>query len=541
MLELVARDRMVHMKSHVSWPERPVAYFSMEFAVADELPIYAGGLGVLAGDTLFESSDQGRQFVGVGLFYHRGYLQQHISNTGEQTEGEYDVKAEEVGLEAVVDDEGNAVTVTVPMADRQITIQAWKKMVGATPLLLLDTHHTDNEVDDQHICDQLYAGDKEHRLRQEIVLGIGGVRMLAKLGIQPTHYHLNEAHSAFVVLEVAYGFMGRHKQTSFADALEKVRSLIVFTNHTIVPAGNDGFSEDLISVYLSGYMQQLLIAPNEFLRLGKAVDVAQFSMTQLALRYSNRINAVSRLHSTVARERWPGFDFFPITNGVYLPRWLCGSVGEVWPVGAEACTPEQLWRAHVAAKQSLLAEVKLKTQVQLREDVLTVVWARRITSYKRPRALLFEMDRLMRLLHHADKPIQVLFAGKVHPNDEEGKKFIKQMHDMCAGSVCVGRMVFVPNYDIRTAQLMVSGADVWLNTPLRGYEACGTSGMKACLNGVLQMTTRDGWTDDVDWENVGWTLDSEKVSDDIYRLLETDVAAMYYQRSRGYPSSGLSE
>lgn len=509
---------------------KPVAYLSMEFGIDDSLPIFAGGLGILAGDILLEAAAKKRPLIGIGLLYHKGYLQQHISETGEQTEGEFLVDLQAARLEQLTDPEGRPLRVSVPLMDRDIVVQAWRKRLSSDVwLLLLDTRVDDNSVEDREIGDQLYAGDKEHRLKQEIVLGIGGVRMLDALGIIPCYYHLNEAHCAFAIFELLRRLRKNYHRVPFSQLLTKVGDEVVFTNHTIVPAGNDVFSEELVSLYLDRYIRELPMPLHEFLKLGKMEDATMFSMTLLALRFAKRVNAVSRLHAEVAATRWPGFEFVPITNGIHLPRWLGEEMAAVWPLGQhEPCAERVFWRAHQAQKRKLLALVAERTGTHLAEDVLTVTWARRITSYKRPGALLYDLVRLKRLLT-GDRPVQILMAGKVHPQDTEGKEFVRYVHSICADEAFSSRLRFIPNYDIRLAQALVAGSDVWLNTPLRGYEASGTSGMKACLNGVLQMTTKDGWTDDVEWEKLGWTLDAERVSDDVYRFLETEVSELFYQ------------
>lgn len=519
--------------SKISFSIPPIAYFSMEYGIDDKLPIFAGGLGVLAGDILQEISDQNKPFIAIGLFYHKGYHQQHFSQAAKPTEGEFEVQPSDLALELLVDNDGNELIIEVPISDQVVTLKVWKRMVGSVPLLLLDTRVDNNSYDNQNICDELYAGDKEHRLKQEIVLGIGGVRLLEKLGVNPALYHLNEAHSSFVILEVINQFKKMDRDLTFDEAVARMKEKTVFTNHTIVPAGNDGFSEELISIYLSEYATNLEIPFSQLMKMGKVEDANIFSMTLFALRHSKKVNAVSKLHAIRANERWPGFNFIPITNGVYMPRWLSPEINKVRTTNGNLNNAiGEYWNTHLELKAKMLEEVKKRTGVTFNKDVLTAVWARRITAYKRPRSLIYQLDRLKNILNHADKPVQILLAGKVHPQDDNGKQFIQDLHELGKQIGFQGHLQFVPNYDIELAISFVRGADIWLNTPLRGYEASGTSGMKACANGVLQMTTKDGWTDDVEWEELGWTLDNEKVSDDIYSLFEGAVTDLYYKNRR---------
>ena len=509
-----------------------VAYFSMEFGIDDSLPIFAGGLGVLAGDVLLEAAEQNQPFIGIGLLYRQGYKEEYPLPSNQPTNGLVNLEPEKAGLTLVKTPDGQTIYLKVQIADRQITVQAWQKNLGTVTLYLLDTVVEGNSADDQNILDQLYVGDKEHRLKQEVVLGIGGVRLLQALGITPAYYHLNEAHCALVILELLNQAKLKLGQNyTFQTAENEVRQSLVFTNHTIVPAGNDMFSEDLITIYLERLTRHLEIPIHEFWKLGKAIDASMFSMTLFALRFAKKVNAVSFAHARVANERWPGFTFIPITNGVCRSRWLAPEIASCWPLTKDpACTPNDFWQGHLKCKRLLLAEVKNRSGANMQEEALTITWARRITEYKRPLVLFHQLDRLKALLHRGDRPLQILMAGRVHPHDTDGKEIIKYLHSLAQESDFAGKFQFIPNYDLKLARLLVSGSDIWLNTPLQGYEACGTSGMKACLNGVLQMTTKDGWTDDIEWESLGWTLNSERVSDDIYRLLETDVANLYFDR-----------
>ena len=511
----------------------PIAYFSLEFGIDDSLPIFAGGLGILAGDMLLEASQQQKPFVGIGLFYHQAYLQQYITESGEQVEGRFKIEAELSNLEPVTNQSGKPIIVLVPLGKRVIQVKAWKKLVGQTPLYLLDTQVRGNSIDDYNICNQLYAGDKKHRFKQEIVAGVGGVKLLAALKISPSYFHLNEAHCALAIIQVIIQTREINSQLTFEEVLKQTKKKVLFTNHTVVINDNHTISKELAAVYLKPYAQTLKITINDLLRLGKAKDPKAFSLNQLALSGSVRVNAVSQLHSLIAKKVWPEFSFIPITNGVFLPRWLGKPIAKVWPLTQiNPCCKEKFWQAHLQQKRIMLKMVKHRTGIRMQEKILTVTWARRLTDYKRPGAILKDVRRLEAILNNQDRPVQLLMAGKVHPNDREGKQFIKDLHRLCRETKFSQRFQFIPNYNIAVAQALIGGSDIWLNTPQRGYEACGTSGMKACLNGVLQMTTRDGWTNSVEWAKLGWTLDSDRVSEDIYRFLEGQATNMYYQRNQ---------
>lgn len=514
-------------------PLNPIAYFSLEFGIDDSLPIFAGGLGILAGDMLLEASQQQKPFIGIGLFYHQAYLQQFITESGEQVEGRYKIEVDQSHLQPVTNQAGKPIIILVPLGKRIIRVRAWKKLVGQTPLYLLDTQVKGNSIDDYNICNQLYTGNKEHRFKQEVVTGVGGVKLLEVLKISPAYFHLNEAHCALAIIQAVIQTRETNSRLSFPEALEQTKKKSLLTNHTVITDGYNTISKDLAAVYLKPYAQALKITIDDLLRLGKTKDPRVFSLNQLVLSCSVRINAVSQLHSRIAKGIWPEFSFIPITNGIFLPRWLGKPMAKVWPLTQKnPCSKEKLWQAHLQQKRIMLKMVKQRTGIQMQEKILTVTWARRLTDYKRPGAILKDIGHLELILNNPDRPVQLLMAGKVHPNDQRGKRFIKDLNRFCRETKYRQRFQFIPNYNIAVAQALTGGSDIWLNTPQRGLEACGTSGMKACLNGVLQMTTKDGWTNSVEWAKLGWTLDSDRVSEDIYRFLEGGAAKMYYQRSQ---------
>jgi starch phosphorylase len=491
-----------------------VAYLSMEFGVDERLPIYAGGLGVLAGDHLKSASDLGVPTVAVGLFYRRGYFRQAIEQ-GRQVERYDEADPAALGLAR------EPVDFEVELADGPVAVRVWRKDVGSVPLYLLEA---------DGIEQALYAGDRGARIRQEIVLGVGAVRALAALGHEPTVFHLNEGHAAFAALE----------RLRRGDSLEHVRTTTVFTTHTPVPAGNEVFDDELVREELGPLVKRSRLDWDELLALGES-DGEGFGMTPLALRTSAHANGVSRLHGAVSREMWaplwPGVtvDEVPIdyvTNGVHAPSWIAQPLRELLEsAGVEpgAAPGEEhwervgtvdgiaLWDAHQAQKR-LLAE-----RLGLDPERLTIGFARRFATYKRAGLLFTDPERLRRL------PVQIVVAGKAHPADEDGK-------DVLAGIVArsrqrgfSGRVVFVENYDLEVARALVAGADVWLNTPLRPLEASGTSGMKAALNGVPNLSVLDGWWEEAYTPGIGWAIAGTGAEDAaaLYGLLEDEVVPRY--------------
>jgi starch phosphorylase len=513
----------------VSWWERVrgeddllVAYFSMEFGLHERLPIYSGGLGVLAGDHLKAAADLGVPLVGVGLLYRGGYFRQGIDKAGRQTEDYQPVDPEAVGLVR------ENVSVSVELGDETIEAAVWRRDIGSVVLYLL-------EVD--WLTDALYGGDREHRIRQELLLGVGGVRALAALGIEPTVFHLNEGHSAFLQIERVRALVAHGMKT--ADALEHVRSSSVFTTHTPVPAGNEVFAEELVASYVGPLAAEAGLDHEGLLSLGRFGDKPGFGLTPLALRLSAYANGVSDLHGEVAREMWeamwPG-ESTPIghvTNGVHLGTWLdpalvdhlrtVGVRPELPPVEANwgatrDADPETLWRIHAAAK------ARLAERAGIDPERLTIGFARRFATYKRAGLVFSELERLLAL------PLQIVVAGKAHPADDPGKDVMQSIVKLARKPGAQGRVVFLENYDIGLARTLVRGCDVWLNTPRRPLEASGTSGMKAAVNGVLNLSVLDGWWAEAYSPDVGWAIDGasdEADREQLYRLLEAQVVPTF--------------
>lgn len=509
--------------------ECEVAYFCMEYALDTKFAMYSGGLGVLAADYLYEMDEGKEDIVAVGLFYSVSYRQEFDQN-GEQIEHHEPLSPQELQLEPMMTSSGEEVTVIVPIQDREVKIRCWQKMVGSIRLLLLDTNHPDNQASDRSITDQLYAGDKEHRLLQEMILGIGGVRMLNRLGIFPKKYHMNEGHAAFLAFQVISNFMNA-QQISFEEAKDKARQVLVFTNHTLIAAGNDAFSVDLMTVYFDKFTREVMIPIHQILDMGRIHESSLFSMTMLGLRASAKCNAVSVYHANKAKAIWTNHPLIPVTNGIYLPRWLSKEKMDVWPLDSERVPDHRTWwNAHQTNKSQLREYVKALTGKNISENALILTWARRFVEYKRPLALFWQLDWLQHIVRELDCEVHFLFAGKVHPQDTQGKKTISNVVRLAQSDRFRDVLTFLPNYNLETAEHLVSGSDVWLNTPMEGYEACGTSGMKAAVNGVLQCTTNDGWVREVSWKDIGWILDNDKISESVYNLIEHEIVPTFKQR-----------
>jgi glycogen phosphorylase len=563
-----------------------VAYLSAEFAISECLPIYAGGLGVLAGDHLKSASDLGLPLVGIGLLYRYGYFRQTLDASSSQRECYDQLDPTSVPLRPVVGLDGRPLRIAVPLARRTVVAGAWRADVGRVRLYLLDTNLPENDGDDRWITAHAYGGDRDTRIRQEIVLGIGGARLLRALylaGHEPTPgvYHLNEGHSALLVLELARDRLLRGGAGSFSEAIDEVAEHVVFTTHTPVAAGHDAFPPELIETYLGDYARQLGLDMQRLLCLARRQPDAgdePFSMTILALRGAARRNAVSRLHGRTSRQMWRGVgvgvsdeparvEMDAITNGVHGPTWagpemsalFDGWLGQRWRMCAREPTtwspladvpPRLLWEARTAQRARLLARAGCTVDPSA---ALVLGFARRFASYKRAALLLEDPDRLARLLGDGQHGTCVLiFAGKAHPQDDMAKHLLQRIVAASRDKRFRGRLLFVENYDLELARLMVQGSDVWLNTPRRPLEASGTSGMKAALNGALQLSELDGWWDEAFRAELGWALGaglSDHFSDrtrdavesrQLLDLLERLIAPLYFARDGdGLPRAWL--
>lgn len=576
-----------------SLPDKPtqmlLAYFSAEFGLNETLPIYSGGLGILAGDHLKSASDLGLPLVGVGLLYQKGYFRQYLNNEGWQQELYPVNDFYHMPIQAERDANGEPVRVEIQMDGRTVWSRVWRAQVGRVPLYLLDTNISPNEAVDRDITDELYGGDAETRIKQEIILGIGGLRALSALGRTPTACHMNEGHAAFLALEWIRMLMAS-SACSFVEAREAASVGSIFTTHTPVPAGIDKFDTTMIERYLGSNYKALGLTTNEFMDLGRLQTGADtnepLNMAVLALKLSQRHNGVSKLHATVSRDMWKTLwpsvpvEEIPIraiTNGVHPGSWISQEMkglfdnylGPHWSEQAsdpamwarvDDIPAEELWRTHERRRERLVAFARrrLRQQLQARgasnydlneatealdPHALTIGFARRFATYKRGDLLLRNPDRLIRILESKDRPVQVIVAGKAHPKDLPGKEIIRKIVQIIRERKLQRRITFLEDYDEAVTHYMVQGADVWLNTPRRPKEACGTSGMKAAMNGVLNMSTRDGWWDEASREGSGWTIgNAESYTDDdlqdeveanvSYDLLEKEIVPLFYDRSR---------
>lgn len=567
-----------------------IAYFSAEYGLTECLPVYSGGLGILSGDHLKSSSDQDYPLIGLGLLYQQGYFRQFLNPDGWQQERYPINDFYTLPLETVKDADGHDLKVSVKLPTGNVFIQIWKLGVGRITLYLLDTNIPDNVLpQDRDITDSLYGGDIDTRIRQEIVLGIGGMRALKAMGLEPTVFHMNEGHSAFLALEQVRLFMRDHK-LSYDEALEAARASNVFTTHTPVPAGIDLFDPGIMYHYFSEYCSEVGVDFQQLMALGRRNCFnrdERFSMAVLALNTSAYRNAVSRLHREVSQEMfhdlWPELPLWEvpvtsITNGVHLPSWLNGNLALLYdqyldPDWRERFNDAAIWkqiqdipdeellevhrrrkrrlvsfvrsRQHSSAlrRQASSLEVRRSSEV-LEPNAFTIGFARRFATYKRATLLFRDVERLKRILLNKDMPVQIVIAGKAHPKDQPGKTYIREVVQLSRDPELWKHVVFVEDYDMKVGRELVQGVDVWLNNPRRGEEACGTSGMKAAINGVLNLSILDGWFDEAYETSGGWAIgDREVYNDDqdalhaseIYSLLENEIVPMFYERREETP------
>src|SRR5712691_2820038 len=572
-----------------------IAYFCAEFAIAESLPIYSGGLGVLAGDHLKAASDLGLPLIAVGLLYRYGYFRQLIDETGYQHEAYDRLDTDAVAVRPVLNPHGAPVMIEVPFPGRSVFARVWLAQVGRVPLYLLDTDLPDNREDDRWITGHLYGGDQDTRIRQEIVLGIGGLRALRAIlpaEAQPDVMHMNEGHSAFLSLELARELLASGAASSFDEAALQVAPHLAFTTHTPVAAGHDAFPSDLVEAYFNGYCQQLGLTHDEFMLHGRRDPEAtweRFSMTVLALRSAARRNGISQLHGAVSKQMWGGVgltlrdappvaEMEAITNGVHTATWVGPDMGAVFDrqLGTDwRILPDvpanwkdlsrvdkgALWSARTAQRARLLERVDAMSRHEglggLHPDVtperaLVLGFARRFATYKRAGLVLSDPDRLERLMDGGNHPLVLVFAGKAHPRDDQGKLLVQRIVQASRDPRFRGRLVFLENYDVEIARLLVQGSDVWMNTPRRLQEASGTSGMKATLNGALHLSELDGWWDEAYAPGMGWAL-GQGLSQDLIGethdsaeakqlmdLLEYDILPLFFDRDQhGRPERWL--
>ena len=571
-----------------------IAYFSAEYAIHNSLPIYAGGLGVLAGDICKEASDIGLPMVAVGFMYPQGYFRQRISSEGDQQEEYTQLNFAEAPISPCAWPEGCGPFIPLQLGDRQLYLAVWQVQIGRVKLFLLDTNVEGNSPADRALSARLYTANEEERLRQLIVLGMGGVKALRALKIYPSIWHANEDHTAFMMLERLRE--EREKDTPLDSAIEKVRQSTVFTTHTPVAAGHHIFPVSLMERYSQSFWDNIGVYKEPFLALGRydGLEQDRFSLTAFALRLSNRSNGVSRLHGEVARKMWRVIwpqlseEMVPIqyvTNGVHMPSWqatevkkLCQKyLGSEWIKNVDdegfwkfiANVPDdEFWQIHQLLKTRLIRLVQNRAQQRWVEGAsntqqvlamgslldpyaLTIAFTRRFTEYKRPHLILSDIERLKRILTDPLKPVQIIFAGKSHPADFSSKQLLKRVYVLAMDRGFQGRIAFVEDYDMNLARELVRGVDVWLNNPRRLQEACGTSGMKASMNGVINLSVRDGWWDEAFNGKNGWAINDQRGmkqeeedradAESLYKLLENEIVPLFYDRDRkGIPHGWVS-
>ena len=574
-----------------------IAYFSAEYGLDEILPIYSGGLGILSGDHLKSASDLGLPFVAVGLLYKNGYFHQKINEYGVQETSYKNINIYELPILPVTGASGKDLIISVDLENRKLYLKVWKINVGRINLYMLDSDIELNNEEDRKITLKLYGGDQDMRIRQEIVLGIGGVTLLKAIGLNPSVYHMNEGHSSFAILEIAKNLM-EEKKISFEMAKNIVSSKTVFTTHTPVPAGNDIFSYDLMDKYFANYWPKLGISREEFLNLGRKSDNSpehNFNMGVFALKVSGKKNGVSKLHGAVSRELfgdiWPNIAVNEapieyITNGVHTCSWLAPKLKEiyntyfesywqdkifdnkVWENGVDNIPDKELWDAHIMQKQKLLGVVKenIRNQMiasnqsfdQIKEIessmnpyALTIGFARRFATYKRATLIFKDLERITKILNNPSRPVQLIFAGKAHPADIQGQELVKYIHEISRMPQFKGKVFLLENYNISNARYLVSGVDVWLNNPRRPMEASGTSGQKTAVNGVPNFSILDGWWAEGYNGTNGWAIgdnteyenyENQDIADSnsIYDILENEIIPTYYEKNEnGIPSDWI--
>lgn len=527
--------------------DTPVAYFCAEYGLSAHLPIYAGGLGILAGDTLKAAVDADTPVVAVGLLY-RGYYQvQVLDETGYQQEHTYEYDPVTAGLEHVYLDDLPLFVQVHLTAEEEVWVRCWKKTLSNNVVLyLLDTDTDQNEPRERSITHALYTGSEESQLLQQIILGVGGVKLLQKLGIQPCVFHANEGRPAFLHWQLIRMFMDEHG-FSFDQAHQEAKTRTVYTNHTLVGAGNPGMSVQLLQQFAQYQAEQMKVPVTNLLEFGVEDNPDRFQTTRFALNTSRKASGVSQLHYRLSKQNWPEYNWVGITNGVHLGTWqdqtLKHLMSQMMPAEQETSEDSmwQVWNRHLQLKRQTMEFIQARTGYGYDPNRLIMSWARRITGYKQLPSLFADLERLRTILRgtNSGQEVQLLVAGKAHPGDSVGKETLQEIIKHFSQELA-GFALFVPNYDMDVGRALVTGSDVWLNTPEFGKEASGTSGMKAISNGVLNCTVADGWAAEVNWQGLGWTLDHTNLSDSLYRTLEQDVVPTFQFRTEaGLPIEWL--
>jgi starch phosphorylase len=573
-------------KNHPDYQGGPFVYFSTEFGFHESVHTYSGGLGVLSGDHCKSASDLGLPFIGIGPLYKNGYFEQEIEPDGRQQHFYPAYDFSRLPILPLLGDDGRHLTVSVNFPGRKVYVRVWLTQVGRVPVLLLDTDTTKNDPADRPITGQLYVSGREMRICQEIVIGIGGVRVLRALGIQPSCWHMNEGHCAFLALERIREYV--KQGTSFEEACKEVAKNSIFTTHTPVPAGHEAFDHDLMRKYFKNYCEEVGVEMDELIDLGLSQPGQgnqPFSLTVLAIKLTSYCNGVSQLHAKVSNDMWrhvyknlkPNANPVQgITNGIHTQTWLGFQMSELldkyltpawrdnlmdelfWKRGVANIPDKDLWEVHNLQKENLIRFARGRVrqvlarhgcspdelrsvEELLNPDVLTIGFARRFATYKRADLLFRDFDRLREILKNTEQPVQIIFSGKAHPADKPGQELIRRIFDVSMHSDLRGHIVFIENYNMRVARMLVQGVDVWLNNPRRPHEASGTSGMKSPVNGGINFSVADGWWCEVQNPQAGWTIGNGEEfdnpdmqdhadSESLYDILEEEIVPLYYKR-----------
>ncbi len=495
-----------------------------EYGLAEGLPFYAGGLGILAGDTLKQAADDDFPMVGIGLFYHGKKDRQVVDESGWQRYVDYHFEPDHFEFEEVVDQQGQPWSTTIQLGTESVTVFALaKKLNDNVAIYFLET---DRAINPQHLRDLTlapYWGDQVQQFRQQLVLGVGGVRLLSDMGMMPQTFHMNEGRPTLALWELAAMLREKHG-LSGPEALDIFKDHTVYTNHTLVKAGNMNYDLAAIEPLVQSWADRLGMSVEQLLEPGREEDTGRFGVTTFGLEMSAKQSGVSQRHTEMCRELWPEHNWQAITNGVHLPTWQSRQI-------REAGSTDELWQAHVQAKHDLMDEAQFRTGYGYDPEWLVLGWARRITGYKRLDSLFVDIERLAKMMRDDERPVQLVVAGKAHPGDQAGKEQLQWVIQRFQEELA-GHALFIPNYDMTLGKQMVAGVDIWLNTPVDGREACGTSGMKAAANGVLQASVSDGWVAEVDLERdgAGWILDPEQPGMSIMNLLDNEWKELFYSR-----------
>jgi len=499
----------------------PVVYLSAEFAIDSDLPTYAGGLGVLAGDIIKQAADEDREMIGIGILYKGKRFNQHITADGKEEKRDSEFDHDTTFLRPTTGKTGQPLVIELSLGNQQVLIKSYHvRLSDKTILIFLSTDVDGNAPHWREDVAALYRGDEDSQIRQQIILGIGGYKILSALSIKPKLYHFNEGRPIFLFWELMAECA--QKGLSFPDAFAASQKQVVYTNHTLVDAANLHYPAAKILPFAQSYADLFSISPETFIESG--VDNGDFSITKYALSVSFKQSAVSKLHGELSQKQWPDKKWLSITNGIHMPSWQDSDF-------RKTNSDNQVWELHMQKKRELERSVVERTGYGYDPTRLTITWARRLAEYKQPLALFEDIARLKKIVSTAGKEVQILYAGNAHGEDPRTKSIIERLIQI-ASTDLLGHVIFIPNYNTSLANHLVSGSDVWLNTPIYGLEASGTSGMKALSNGVLNATVADGWAHEVNWEGIGWTFNSEHIAEQIYTTLENEILPLYFSRNQ---------